>query len=190
MATVFGDKPRRVAIMEFGIAAASRSRISRSRAVSSGNGSAAGAGVAKEAQHPLRDFRSEDRLARGNGPDRPADLLLFSALDHIAASTGPHSREHRVVIVKHREHQNRDLWCNPGDLPRGREAILTRHLQVEHRHIRAVQHDLPHCLATVSGNAYHVDARQRPKQRGQGCRPSDSPGLLRRCCVIRSRTPP
>jgi hypothetical protein len=42
-------------------------------------------------------------------------------------------------------------------------------LQVEHRHIRAVQDDLPHCIATVSGNAHHVDARQRPKQRGQAC---------------------
>ena len=120
LATVFGDSPSRVAIAALGSAAASRSRISRSRAVSSGKGSATGGGRGEVAQHPLGHAGGEDRLAGGHGADRPADLLLLGALDHVAAGAGAHGREHRVLVVEHRQDQHARPRAPPGRSPGSR----------------------------------------------------------------------
>ena len=94
------------------IAAASRSRISRLRAVSLREmGSAAGAEWRRSAAPAARRLGPKMRLARGDGPDRPADLLLLGACHHVAAGTGAHGGEHRVVIVEHGQDQDGDLGC-------------------------------------------------------------------------------
>ena len=97
--------------MELDIAAASRSRISRSRVSQLGKWIGRWCWSREEPEHPLRDARPEDRLARRNRPDRPANLLLLGALDHVATSTGAHGSEHRVVIVEHGQHQDGNLGC-------------------------------------------------------------------------------
>ena len=107
--------------------AASSSRISRSRAVSSGNGSAAPAagGCGEVVEHPRGDARAEDRLAGGDGPDRAGDLVLLGALEQVAAGAGLHRGEHGGVVVVHREHQHGGVRAPPrgsGGSPRRRRA--------------------------------------------------------------------
>ena len=58
------------------------------------------------AEHPLRDRRTEDRLAIGHRRDRTYDVRTVGALDQVAARTRPHRREHRLVVLEHRQHQH------------------------------------------------------------------------------------
>ena len=74
--TVFGDRPSCAVISAFDRPRATSSRISCSRSVSSGNGrSVAGRRGPREVRHQApRDAGPEDRVARGDRPDRPQEL--------------------------------------------------------------------------------------------------------------------
>jgi hypothetical protein len=74
--------------------AATSSRISRSRSVRAGKDAAL-------------DLRSENRLARGGRANGPFDFLLLGPLEQVAPCAGSHGREDRVVVLEHREDDNR-----------------------------------------------------------------------------------
>jgi hypothetical protein len=100
LATVFGERPSRLAIVALDYAAVSKSRISRSRAVNSGNGSAATRAAAKSAA-PLGDRWPEDRLPGRDSPNRAPELFLLGLLDHVSAGPRTHRSEHLFVVVEH-----------------------------------------------------------------------------------------
>ena len=75
LATVLGESPSRVAIMEFGMAGREQVEDLALPRGQLGKRIGAGAGVAKKPQHPLRNARPEDRLTGRNRSDRPGRSL-------------------------------------------------------------------------------------------------------------------
>ena len=96
-----------------------------------------GAAGAELADHPARHARPEDRLARRDGMDGPHDLFLGRPFQHVPRGAGAHGREDRVVVIEHREHQDRHSRCRPGDFPGRTDTVQFGHLHVEYHHIRA-----------------------------------------------------
>jgi hypothetical protein len=86
-----------------------RSRISPSRAVSSGN------------------------IAADLGSDGPDDLGAAGALEQVSPRTGPHCRETRLVVIVHRQNEHGDVSAGGHDPARRFDAVEPRHLDV-HQH--------------------------------------------------------
>ena len=165
-ATVFGATPIRLAIAALFSPAASRSRISCSRAVSSGNAVPAAGGAWSE-RAPAGDAWTEDRLAGSHRPDRPRDVVLLDALDQVAARTGAHGSEHGLVVLVHRQHEYGDPRCDPGQLPGGGDAVELRHVQVEQGDVGLGEQHLADRLASVGSDTGHLEVRDRAEQGGQ-----------------------
>ena len=86
---------------------ATRSRISRSRSVSSGKGLAVPA-PPRANQARTREARrgAEHHLTVGDGLQGPGDLLPVGTLQQVAPGARPHRREQRVVALEHGQHEH------------------------------------------------------------------------------------
>ncbi len=168
MATVFAARLSRSPIAALPRPPASRSRISRSRGGELGERRLGRARPGpEEGQHPLGHPGPEDGLAPGDGGDPAEDLLLRRTLDQVAAGTGPHRGEHRVVVLVHGQDQHRDRRRHPGDLAGRLEPVHARHLQVDQRDVGGVHDRLAHGLGAVAGLRDHLEAGHRGEQGGQ-----------------------
>ncbi len=168
--TVFGERCRVEAISAVRRPWASSSRISFSRAVSSGNGSSVAAwpGRVREVlQHPRGDRRAEDRLAADDGPDRVGDLVLLGALEQVAAGAGLHRGEHGGVLVVHRQHQHRGLGHRLADPPGRLDPVEAGHPDVHQHDVRLGQLGLADRGLAVLGLADHLEVVEGAEQRGQ-----------------------
>jgi hypothetical protein len=87
----------------------------------------------EEGQRPGGDPGAEDDVTCRDRLDGPDDLVPFGALDQVAASSGPHRGEQRLVVVEHGEHQDGGAWAAGGDLAGGLDAAGAGHVQV-HQH--------------------------------------------------------
>src|SRR6476469_6330952 len=95
------------AMVALPLPAATSSSTSRSRSVKEGNAAAVEPAPPGEVRdHTPGDLRTEDRLPGSRSANRANDLVLLGTFQQIAAGTGPHSREHRVVIFEHRENHD------------------------------------------------------------------------------------
>ena len=151
--TVFGERNSRSAMTEVRRPAASRSRISRSRSVSSGNGSAAGGRVGRRSSRARgRPPRAEDRLAGDDRADRADDLVLLGALEQVAPSAGLHRGEHGRVVVEHREHQYGGLRHAGPDPPGRLDPVEPGHPHVHEHHVGPEQLHLAHGRLAVAAS--------------------------------------
>ena len=107
--TVFGERWSVSAISPVRRPSARSSRISRSRGVSSGNGSVGGGRrrVARSARATATAMPGP-KIAwpRDHGPDGVGDLLLLGPLEEVAPGAGLHRGEDGGVVVVHREHEH------------------------------------------------------------------------------------
>ena len=87
----------------------------------------------EEVHDPPGHGRPVDGLATGHREDRAHDVVAVGTLEQVAVCTGPHGREHRLVVVVHREHHHADrgmglrgsalsLRPRPGEAWPGRSA--------------------------------------------------------------------
>jgi hypothetical protein len=153
--TVFSLSVKRVAISWLEAPRAMRSRISRSRWVSSGNGSSGGR-RAEEPPEPVGDARAEDGLAGSDGLDRVQDLALAGLLEDVSAGTRAQRGEDEVVVAEHAEDQHVRVGALLGDA-RGRlDPVDPGHAHV-HQHDVGLRraHQLDGLLA-VRGRAHEL----------------------------------
>lgn len=108
-------------------------------------------GCVEEGDQPRCDRRTEDRLPRRRGPDGPYQRSLVAALQHVAARPRSHRGEDRVVIFKHRQHENRHVRAVADDVPRGFDPGALRHLDVHDDNVRLELEGFCHRLDTVLG---------------------------------------
>jgi hypothetical protein len=105
--------------------------------------------VGEVLQHPSRHTEAEDRLTRDDTPKRSLELMLPGALEEVTVSAGAHRREHGLLVVEHRQHEDRRVRGGCPDPPGGLQAVGAGHTQVH-------EHD-------VAGHAVHgwiADDRQ------------------------------
>ena len=161
--TVFGDSTSRSVMSVFDRPWAISSRISRSRSVSSGKaaGSARGARPREERPQASRDRRAEDRLARRDGPDRPHELDPLGTLEQVAAGTGAHRGEHRLVVVVHRQHEDGHVRRRIDDPARRLDAVDARHVHVHQHHVGLRDRDRRDDLVAARRLADNLDVVRR-----------------------------
>ena len=92
--------------------------------------------------HPLSDERAlgrvgQERLAATDRPDRPDEVLIGLALEHVARRAGLQRLEQVAVVVVHREHQHARVGQMRADRPGGLKAGHARHPDIEDAQVRA-----------------------------------------------------
>ena len=63
----------------------------------------------EEVHQPPGHARAEDRIAGRHRSDGPDQLGPLGALEQVPAGAGADRREHRLVVVVHRQHEDRDV---------------------------------------------------------------------------------
>ena len=118
-------------------------------------------------EHSLCHAVPEDRLPGRDRGDGAGDVLLLDPLDEIPASPGPHGGEDRLVVVAHRQHQDRHRRRDPGELTGRGDPVELGHVQVEQSDVGLRGDDLTHCRPTVSRDRNHLEVRQGSQQGSQ-----------------------
>ena len=75
------------------------------------------------AEDPRGNARPEDRFPRRGGAQCPVDLGLLGALEQVAPRARAHRGEHRVVVLVHRQHQDRSAGHGRRDPPGRLQAV-------------------------------------------------------------------
>ena len=141
---------------------ATRSSTSRSRSDSCGNGTAAAPRGRQRRRRRARGRRSrgpKTASPRGDGPDRPGDVLRRRLLEQVAPGPGSQGREDRVVVLAHGQHDDRGRGELGGDPGRGLDPAHAGHAQVHEHDVGAGAARLRDRRLPVGRRADDVDAR-------------------------------
>ena len=133
-------------------------------------GVGAGRRPGEEVHQPPGHARAEDRVARRHRADRPDQLRALGALEQVAAGAGAHRREHRLVVVVHRQHEDRDVRRRVDDPARGLDAVEPGHVDVHQHDVRVPGRDRGDRLLARRGLAR--PGRCRPRSPAAAARPA------------------
>ena len=161
--TVLSERPRRPATWAVLAPAVSAARTSRSRAVSSGNGSAGGA-ARHERRELAGDGGADDRAAGVDAAHDVQDLVLAGALDEVAARPGPQGLDDGVVVLEHRHDDHADVRRGSGQPPRRLDAGHPGHREVHQRDVGLELERGLHSRRAVPGHADHLDVLDRGEE--------------------------
>jgi hypothetical protein len=136
--TVLGLTNRSLAILALLWPWAMRSSTSRSRAVSSGKGSAGedGRGGGEKVREASGDLRPEIGVAFGHGTHDLEDLGGVRALQDVALRPGAHGGENRVVVLEHGQDHDPDIPISAEDTAGCFDAVHVGHLYVHQDYVR------------------------------------------------------
>jgi hypothetical protein len=123
-------------------------------------------GRAEVPDHAGGHAGADDHLPGHHRPQRGEDVVLLGALQQVAAGAGAHRREHRLVVLEHREDEDGDAGQQRRQPPGGLDAVHRGHLHVHHDDVRPGELGLAQRLRAGRGLGDHLDAVERRQQRG------------------------
>ena len=118
----------------------------------------------EERQHPPGQVRAEDGVPAGDRTDRAHDLTGIGALDQVAAGPGAQGGEHRVVVLRHGQHQDAGADAGLGQPAGRRQTAELGHGQVHDDDVGIELLDQAHGLG--AGRRLPDDRARRARARG------------------------